>query len=193
MGILAMCRAGGRWRPFAGVLVSAVLLESAAHAMVEAASGTAITRANAHSEGLNPQDHRNLAEVAAIDLVRQGRFPSAVLVDQHSYVDLRLLRSHGVDARYVNMGTLDRVTAEVGPGPHLLIFARGTYQDNPYFIFLNWKHDWQPDLKQRFDQYQGRLLSLPVVRRFPGPPQDVLTPEPVNASDDLFVSVINSR
>ena len=193
MGILAMSRIGGRWRSFAGVLVSAVLLQSAAHAMVETASGTAITRANANSEGFNPRDHRNQAELAVIDLVRQGRFPSAVLVDQHSYIDLRLLRSQGVDARYVNMGTLDRVTAELGPGPHLLIFARGTYQDNPYFIFLNWKDDWPPDLKQHFDQYQGRLLALPVVRRFPGPPQDVLTPEPVNESDDLFVSVINAR
>ena len=161
--------------------------------MVETASGTAITRANAHSVGFNPQDHRNLAELAAIDLVRQGRFPSAVLVDQHSYVDLRLLRSHGLDARYINMDTVDRVIAELGPGPHLLIFARGTYQDNPYFVFLNWKDDWPPHLKQRFDQYQARLLSFPVLRRLPGPPQDVLTPEPVNASDDLFVSLINTR
>jgi hypothetical protein len=74
-----------------------------------------------------------------------------------------------------------------------MIFARGTYADDPGFLFLNWKNDWQSDLKQRFDQYQARLLSLPVLQRFPGPPQIVLSPQPVNANDDIFISIIGSH
>ncbi len=193
MGILVMYRVGGWWRVFAGVLVSAVLLQSTAHAMVETVSGAAIMRSNAHSEGFDTGHHRNLAELAAIDLVRQGRFPPVVLVDQHSYIDLRLLRSHGLDARYVNMRSLTSAIAELDPGPHLMIFARGTYADDPYFDFLNWKNDWQSGLKQRFDEYQARLLSLSVLQRFPGPPQSVLSPQPVNANDDIYVSVVGSH
>ena len=193
MAILVVYRVGGWWRSFAGVLVSAALLYSTAHAIAETASGVAIMRSNAHSEGFDAGDHRNRAELAAIDLVRQGRFPSVVLVDQHSYIDLRLLRSHGLDARYVNMQTLNSVIAELDPGPHLMIFARGIYADDPYFIFLNWKNDWPSGLKQRFDEYQAGLLSLPVLRRFPGPPQNILSSEPINPNSDIYISIIGSH
>ncbi len=193
MGILVMYRVGGRWRSFAGVVVAAVLLQSAAHAMVETASGTAIMRSNAQLNGFNAADHRNLAELTAIGLVQQGRFPpwcwwTSTPISICACCDL----TAWIHATSICRPWTARLPA-LAPGPHLLIFARGTYEDNPDFIFLNWKDDWPPGLKQRFDQYQKRLLSLPVLRRFPGPPQDVLASKPINANDDLFVSMIGSN
>lgn len=191
LGAFAMfaARRAAFGREFGAVILAALAVQYATHAGAAVLQSYGTVKAALLHDGFDPAHHRNLAELAAVDLIREERFRPVVLVDQHSYTDLRLLRMHGIEAIYVNAANLDRILAGLAHGQYLVIFSRGDYAANRG-IYAAWEGDWAPETRHLYDRYLGRLMSLPVVRHFSGPPQNLLSAAPVNPDDDIYLSIV---
>lgn len=170
-------------------LLTAFALTYAGHATWLAKESLATDARVAAFDGFDPIHHRNQASAEAIKMVASGQVAPTVLVDQHSYTDLRMLRLNSVDARYVNMSNLNATLAHLAPGRYLVIFSRGAYSQDTARKF---EHPWN-GLDQRYDAYQAQLLSLANVQRFSGPLQRVRSFAPIAPDDDLYLSTVTIR
>jgi hypothetical protein len=181
------------WRRAARCAAIFVAVICAGHFFLQDKNSLAIARANAATGGFDPAHHRNLASLEAIRLARAPGFHGKILVDQHSYIDLRPFRQNGIDARYVNMDTLAGVMAALDPSQdHLLVFARGTdaIRGNSW---RPWMGDWTPQIRARYQDYQARLVALRVLKHYGGTPHEVLSTAPIEPNTELFVSAIGRR
>jgi len=190
MALVFMARGERPRRIVAQIGVAALALIWGAHALARTNDSLATARVFAKYENFDPAHHRNLASLDAVRLAMSPGFQREVLVDQHSYIDLRLFRTHGIGAKYINMDNIGSQLAALDTSrKYVVVFARGSYNAKLEY----WpKSHWETNLKQRYDAYQMRLLSLPVAKHYEGPPQAVLSGAPVAPRDDIFVSVITS-
>lgn len=190
MAMLLGYRKGGPARIIAHVAAVFLGIAWIAHVTGLGGAAMAIPRSYAATGGLDPAHNRNQASLDTAKLMREG-FSNTVLVDQHSYVDLRALRQRGVDARYVNMNNFDAVVASLDPARrHLVIFARGGFDRGDDHL-RGWEGEVTPQIQAGYFAHQKRLLQLPVIRHYPGTPQAVLSVAPISPSDEVFVSVLN--
>lgn len=184
--------AGTDWRRVARCAAIFVAMICAGHFFLQDKNSLYIARANAATGGFDPAHHRNQASLEAVRLALAPGFHGKVLVDQHSYIDLRPFRQNGINARYVNMDTLAGAMAALDPAQgHLLVFARGT--DATQGSWRPWMGDWTPEIRARYRAYQARLVALPVLKHYGGTPHEVLSTAPIEPNTELFVSAIGRR
>jgi hypothetical protein len=140
-------------------------------------------------QGLDPTHHRNAATLEAIKAAKEPNFSTTVLVDQHSYIDLREFRRVGLEPKYVNLRNWDSITAGLAAGKdYVVVFGRGDYgRCHP----LTWAGEWTSDMMRAYDIYQERLSRLKEVRRYRGPAQCLLSLAPVIPNDDMTVAVFS--
>lgn len=198
LALLSLSRHGGRFGRGLAALILAVLV---GQYCVMAGDGVALaSRAAVGGLIVAGDDHevfakgqsRNIIELQAVDKVLAGGFDRTVLVDQHAYLDLRLLRLSGLDTAYVNMDTLDDVLAHLeGTLPHLVIYSAGSYDVDP--SWKPWMTEWSPEVRQRYDFYRTKLSSYPVHADTGGPPQPLLWVGPVGASDRMMLAAVPAR
>jgi hypothetical protein len=191
MGLVLHWRTEGRRpRQVAYVIVALIGVSYLSHAALQSWSSSAVYASTKAFGGFDPAHHRNQAENEAVKLIRQGNYMPLVLVDQHSYTDLRPLRVRGVDARYINMVNSDKVIDELrASGRYLIIFSRGTY-DKRFGIYQEWMGDWSSELRSQYDAYKTKLTTLPVIHHFRGKPQLVISSAPIDPDDDMYLSVL---
>jgi hypothetical protein len=186
VALLFIADSGRRWRIVAQASAAALILIWGVHAVSQSKDSLAIASTYAKYEGFDPAHHRNLASLYAIYLVKTQGFEPEVLVDQHSYTDLRLFRIHGIDAKYVNMNNFDaRISALDQSRKYLIVFSRATSSKVHRFVV-----DVPPDLQRRFEAYQTPLLTLPIIHRYPGSPQAAFSIAPVEPGDDIVISIV---
>jgi hypothetical protein len=182
-------RQGGRLR----VLAHAVAVLLALSWLVRIAGlgneAMAVTRSYAATNGLDPAHNRTKASLDIIKLAGEG-YARTVLVDQHSYIDLRALRLGGLDAKLVNMNNFATVVAALpADRRYLVMFARGGFDRGDGHL-RGWEGEVTPQVQQGYFAHLGRLMQLPVVRRYPGAAQPLLSVAPINPSDEIFVSIL---
>lgn len=183
-------RMGGRARLAAHAAAALLGIAWISHITCLGAAALATNRSYAATNGLDPAHNRTLASLDSLKMIPEG-FSKTILVDQHSYIDLRALRQGGVDARYVNMNDFEKVAGSLDPAKrYLVIFARGGFDRGDGHLRA-WEGEVTPQYQADFQRYQARLLHLPVKQRYPGSPQAILSVGPINPSDEVFVSVLN--
>jgi hypothetical protein len=140
---------------------------------------------------LDPVHNRNLATTAAIRLAQKQGYERVVLVDQHSYLDLRAFRINDLEPKYVNLADFNEVIARLPPGKrYVVVFSRGDYtvaRDR-----IREAGEWSAGTKEAYDIYLAELLNLPNLRHFLGKPQRLLYASPVEPDDEMFISVLST-
>jgi hypothetical protein len=190
MAMLLGYRLGGRTRIAAHAAAAILAIAWIAHIASLGGAALATNRAYAATGGLDPAHSRTLASLDSVKLLADG-FSKTILVDQHSYIDLRALRQHGLDARYVNMDDFRAVVGSLDPAQrYLVIFARGSFDRGDGHL-RGWEGEMTPQFQAAFLRYQEVLLRLPVKRHYPGSSQAILSVAPINPRDEIFVSELN--
>jgi hypothetical protein len=192
MALFLLAAAPG-WRRIAqgGAILVAVICFG--HLIAQDRNSLAIASASVATSGFDPAHHRTLASLDAVKLAQAPGFRGKVLVDQHSYIDLRPFRLHGIDAQYVNMDTLSGVIASLDRAQeNLVVFARGTVATHGN-SWRPWMGDWSPEMRSRYQSYQAQLLALPVVKHYGGQPHEVLSTAPIEPNTETFVSAMSRR
>jgi len=181
MGLLLAEREGLRNAARATLAVAALVY--CVHATAHARHSFATYASYKESAGFSPHHLRTLASLHAIRTAKEPSYSQTVLVDQHAYIDLLPFRLAGVDARYVNMFSLQTVVANLAPGSkYLVVFGKGDYAPDQ-------GGKWSPLLMQAYDAYQAQLARYPVLRHYKGRPQRLLSIGPISFSLDAEMTV----
>jgi hypothetical protein len=108
--------------------------------------------------GLDTRDARNLLTLAAIRQNRVGGFSNTILVDQHSYLDLRAFFVAGLNPVYINAESYRRVIGSLPRGRYLALFSKGTPEIEP-----RWAGAWPPNVQACYAEEMRFLSGSPVV------------------------------
>jgi hypothetical protein len=133
---------------------------------------------------------RTEIERRAIEAWQSGNYDRTILVDQHGYFDLRMLRLAGMRPVYVNLFKDEEVLRGLDQSvDHLLLFSPGSYGTDPSW-WRPWMTQWTPETARRYDAYRARLDAFPVCEEIVGPPQRLLWTGPVAPDDHMVLAVI---
>jgi hypothetical protein len=133
---------------------------------------------------------RNQIERRAIEAWRSDGYDRTILVDQHGYFDLRMLRLAGMRPVYVNMFNDEEMLRGLDRSvDHLLLLSPGSYATDPSW-WRPWMTSWTPELERRYDAYRAALAAFPVREEIAGPSQRLLWAGPVAADDHVALAVI---
>jgi hypothetical protein len=136
---------------------------------------------------------RTEIERHAVEAWQSGNYDSTILVDQHGYFDLRMLRLAGMRPVYVNLFNDEEVLRGLDQSvDHLLLFSPGSYATDPSW-WRPWMTRWTPETARRYDAYRARLDAFPVREEIAGPPQRLLYPGPVAPDDHMVLAVIPKK
>jgi hypothetical protein len=133
---------------------------------------------------------RTEIEGHAIEAWQSGNYDRTILVDQHGYFDLRMLRLAGMRPVYVNLFNDEEVLRGLDRSvDHLLLFSPGSYATDPSW-WRPWMTRWTPETARRYHTYRARLDAFPVCEEIAGPPQRLLWTGPVAPDDHMVLAVI---
>jgi hypothetical protein len=142
-------------------------------------SGRNLAEAHARTEGLDPAYSRNRASLEVVRLIRQGKYPPEVLVDQHSYTDLGIFAKNGIKPTYVNARNFEDIFRGIAK-PTLLLYAPANGyppQDRRWFATtVNW------------EGYVAALQRLPKLAEIAGNVMDTLSYAPVHPDDGIVIA-----
>ncbi len=135
----------------------------------------------ARRHGLDPRHSRNHATLHVIDQLMQQDERLEILVDQHSYIDLRAFLKRGKQPILVNALNFERVlqpSATDPDRPRIVIYTPGTSAVQP-----DWKGRWKPEMETRYAAYIATLEQLPTLAAFGQNPAALLEWAPPGAND----------
>ena len=132
--------------------------------------------------------HRNRAVLYVIQAAKAGGFSDTVLVDQHAYIDLRQLRTSGLEPKYINSLNLRAVLSGLPrTKDYLVIYGKGEYRECQQT--WGWAGGWSAELMRAYDDYQARLAEFRVLQHYPGPPQCLMSLGPLEAQRNIEVTI----
>ena len=170
-----------------------MIRDGAAHAAYVVSRNSLLTWVD-DSGGYSVEQTRNIIEWRAVEAARTGGYDRTILVDQHAYLDLRMLRLAGLDPVYVNIDTIDAVIGGLDRSlPHLLILSPGSDETDPSWWQGFWMGQWPPALSQRYKAYLAELSGFPVLHDTGGPPQRLLWPGPVEHTDRMVLAAVPAQ
>jgi hypothetical protein len=141
-------------------------------------------------DGFSRTYSRNEVERRAIEAWRSGAYDRTILVDQHGYFDLRMLRLAGMQPIYINLFNNDEVLRRLDRSvDHLLLLSPGSYATDPSW-WKPWMSSWMPEMARRYDAYRARLDAFPVREEIVGPSQRLLSAGPVAPNDHVVLVVV---
>jgi hypothetical protein len=133
---------------------------------------------------------RNEVERRAIEAWHKGGYDPTIVVDQHGYFDLRMLRLAGMRPVYINLFNYEEVLGKLDRSvDHLLLLSPGSYATDPSW-WSPWQALWTPETTRRYDAYRARLDTFPMREEIAGPPQRLLWAGPVQPDDRMLLVVI---
>jgi hypothetical protein len=197
MALLGLRRHGG----LAGrrlAVAAAVLLvgqygllasQGAASAAYLAAQNSLVVWGEGNS-GYSVGHSRTMIEWRAVNTLLDGGYDRTILVDQHAYLDLRVLRLAGLVPVYVNMDTLDTVLARLDRSiPHLLLYSPASWDTDPAW-WQPWMSVWPADLDRRYDAYLAELSAFPVLDQIGEKTQHLFWAGPVDFRDRMILAAV---
>jgi hypothetical protein len=133
---------------------------------------------------------RTEIERRAIEAWRNGGYDRTILVDQHGYFDLRMLRLAGMRPVYINMFNNEEELRGLDRSvDHLLLLSPGSYATDQSW-WRPWLTRWTPETERRYDSYRALLDAFPLREEIAGPPQRLLSAAPVAPDDHMVLAVI---
>jgi hypothetical protein len=136
---------------------------------------------------LDTHDARNLLTLEAIRDVTGGAFSNTILIDQHSYLDLRPFLVTHLRPVYVNAWNYQDVVKNLPPGRYLALFSKGTPQIEP-----RWAGAWPEEIQARYAAEIKFLSEKPILWERPGSIEHLLDWAPPKAGDNVSLAVVST-
>jgi hypothetical protein len=174
-----------RSSPIWGILIlGTICCVANSRPMIDASEG--LRRQLAENFGLDPTMSRNRAILVIWNLLKSGNYDRQVIVDQHSYADLRFFFDRNVPVVMINAWNFREVLDEFkgGKKPVLGFYVPGVYEDK---TVPSWVGKWTPEWEEQYDEFRGALASLPRVYNYEGQDMKLLSWSPIQADDSVFV------
>jgi hypothetical protein len=134
--------------------------------------------------GLDSTWSRNQAVVKMIGLIEGRNYPKKVIIDQHSYTDVRAFLEKGISVTLINVfnykNEIERLqaTAETILGLYVPGKGRGS---------VNWMGKWNEEEQSRYDAYLQYLSTFETVAKIGGKPMFLLDWAPVDYDDAVVI------
>jgi hypothetical protein len=146
----------------------------------------------AENSGLDPAVSRNRAILAMWDLLKTGTYNGEVVIDQHSYTDLRFLFDRHVPVVMITAWNYREVFDGLKGNhkPVLGLHVPGAYDDE---TVPSWVGKWTPTWEKEYDEFHDAVASLPRLYNFDGMKMKLLDWSPVQENDSVFIFRLDPR
>jgi hypothetical protein len=141
-------------------------------------------RAHLVEGGLDASWSRNQAVVKMIGLIEGGNYPKKVIVDQHSYTDVRAFLEKGISVTLINVFNYkDEIeTLQATAEPILGLYVPGEGKGS-----LNWMGKWNEEEQSRYYEYLQYLSTCETLAKVAGKPMFLLDWAPVDYDDAVVI------
>jgi hypothetical protein len=149
-------------------------------------SSLTLQRALTENLGLDPAISRNRAILEIWKLFQTGKYDQRVIVDQHSYLDLRFFFDRHIAVVMINAWNFPEILDGLKGSlkPILGLHVPGAYQDK---TVPSWVGHWTSEWGSEYDEFHRALSSLPRFFNFDGNKMKLLDWSPVLGDDSVFV------
>jgi hypothetical protein len=134
--------------------------------------------------GLDSTWSRNQAVLKMIGLIEGHNYPKQVIIDQHSYTDVRAFLEKGISVTLINVfnykNEIERLQATAEPILGLYVPGKGKGS-------LNWMGKWNEEEQSRYDAYLQYLSTFETVAKIGGKPMFLLDWAPVDYDDAVVI------
>jgi hypothetical protein len=146
----------------------------------------------AENFGLDPAISRNRATVAIWNLLKTGKYDKHVIIDQHSYTDLRFFFDRHLPVAMINAWNFRKVLDGLKhcQKPILGLYVPGVYADNSVPSRVG---EWTPEWAKNYDDFHEELASFPRLYNFDGNRMKLLDWSPVLEGDSVFVFTFDPK
>ena len=141
---------------------------------------------------LSPSFTRNQASVLAIQEIEKGKYSKDILVDQHSYMDLRIFYKHSLNPIYINKynykEVLEKFQSNLSENESailLVVPGQATYLPN------NWMGHWDAESQSEYQSYLNKLFTFKLLKVEKGDKEfELLYAGPVPRSNNVEVRLV---
>jgi len=127
---------------------------------------------------------RNQAVLKIINLVESGKYSKQVIVDQHSYTDIRAFLERGLSPKLINLFNFQQELEKIQAGDKP---ALGLYVPGKLMGSGAWEAKWDEHDSALYDRYIGCLSGFETVAKFGHNPMLLLSWAPVDPDDEVVV------
>jgi hypothetical protein len=127
---------------------------------------------------------RNQAVLKIINLIESGKYSKQVIIDQHSYTDIRAFLEKGIAVTLINVFNFQQELEkiQVGDKPTLGLYAPGRGMGSGA-----WEGKWNDHDSALYDRYISYLSGFETVAKFGSKPMFLLEWGPVDPDDEVVV------
>ena len=126
---------------------------------------------------------RNQAVLEIIRLIESGNYAKQVIVDQHSYTDVRAFLEKGIPVKLINVFNFQtgaRRDQEAINNARALRTGKGSGS-------AAWHGQWNEQDSALYDRYLNYLLGFQTVAKFGSSPMFLLDWGPVDPDDEVVI------
>jgi hypothetical protein len=140
---------------------------------------------------LSPSFTRNQASVLAIQEIEKSKYSKAILVDQHSYIDLRIFYKHNLNPIYINKynykEVLEKFQSNLSENESaILLVVPG--QAN---VIASWMGHWDAESQSEYKGYLNKLSIFKLLKVVKGDKEfELLDASPVPRSNNVEVRLV---
>ena len=140
---------------------------------------------------LSPSFTRNLASVFAIQEIEKSKYSKAILVDQHSYMDLRIFYKHNLNPIYINKynykEVLEKFQSNLSENESAILLV---VPGQANFI-VSWMGHWDAESQSEYKGYFNKLSTFKLLKVVKGDKEfELLYPGPVPRSNNVEVRLV---
>jgi hypothetical protein len=134
--------------------------------------------------GLDRTMSRNQAALEMIKLIETGNYSRRVIIDQHSYTDIRAFLEKGISVTLINMFNFRQELGDIGDDnkPTLGLYAPGKGTGS-----AEWEGKWNDQECSLYDGYVKYLSGFETIAKFGSDPMFLLDWGPVSPNDIILV------
>jgi hypothetical protein len=136
------------------------------------------------ADGLDRTMSRNQAVLKIIQLIESGKYSRQVIVDQHSYTDIRAFLERGIPVTLVNVFNFQ---TELGKFQGANKPTLGLYVPGKGSGSAAWEGKWNDQDSALYDRYLNYLLGFETVAKFGSNPMFLLDWGPVDPADEVVI------
>jgi hypothetical protein len=130
---------------------------------------------------------RNQAVLEIIRLIERGNYAKQVIIDQHSYTDVRAFLEKGIPVKLINVFNFQRELEEIRGDKQTL----GLYVPGKGSGSAAWEGKWNDQDSALYDRYLNYLLGFETVAKFGSNPMFLLDWGPVDPADEVVIFETN--
>jgi hypothetical protein len=135
-------------------------------------------------DGLDKSVTRNQAVSKILQLIESGNYNKQVVIDQHSYTDVRPFLEKGIPVILVNVfnypGEFEKIQRAVKPTLGLYVVGRPEAPES-------WEGEWNDAEHSLYERYLRYLSGFETTAKFGNHPMFLLDWAPVNPTDEVVV------